>query len=167
MEEARAKAAVEARAKAAAAARGPDGADGARAAEGKREGARQLEALTAQLRRAEQELEAEAQRAAEAQQRAHASELKASRYEAMLRGVSGQLQSAGAERGQLASSLHASLRQLETANSALQSKEVLLAHMRTNSRAERRGHPCDLAQDLACLQHTLHLKGPAWNSREW
>ena len=45
----------------------------------------------------------------------------------MLRGLSVQLQSAGAERGKLAASLNASLRQLETANSALQSKEVLLA----------------------------------------
>ena len=119
-------------------------------------GARQASALTSRVQHLETQVEHEVLRAHEAAQRQQASEVQAHHASQMLGAMQATLQREGAERGKLAASLCASHRQLETAQAALQSKELTIAKMR--SRMGSSNANSALAQDMARLGYTLGLK---------
>ena len=119
-------------------------------------GARQASALTSRVQHLEMQVEHEVLRAHEAAQRQQASEVQAHHASQMLGAMQATLQREGAERGKLAASLCASHRQLETAQAALQSKELTIAKMR--SRMGSSNANSALAQDMARLGYTLGLK---------
>mgnify|MGYP004134131965 CR=1 FL=1 len=76
--------------------------------------------------------------------------------DAALSAMQATLQRESIERSKLAASLSASHRQLETAQAALQSKELTIAKMR--SRIGSSNTTGALAQDMARLGYTLGLK---------
>ena len=120
------------------------------------EGARQASALTSRVQHLETQVEHEVLRAHEAAQRQQASEVQAHHASQMLGAMQATLQREGVERGRLAASLSASHRQLETAQAALQSKELAIAKMR--SRMGSSSANGALAQDMARLGYALGLK---------
>ena len=136
-------------------ARSPFGDEGTRQVL-ERESARQASALTSRVQHLEMQVEHEVLRAHEAAQRQQASEVQAHHASQMLGAMQATLQREGAERGKLAASLCASHRQLETAQAALQSKELTIAKMR--SRMGSSNANSALAQDMARLGYTLGLK---------
>ena len=85
-----------------------------------------------------------------------ACEAQARQASQMLSAMQATLQRESIERSKLAASLSASHRQLETAQAALQSKELTIAKMR--SRIGSSNTTGALAQDMARLGYTLGLK---------
>jgi hypothetical protein len=120
------------------------------------EAVRQANALTSRVQHLETQVEHEVLRTHEAAQRQQAREAQARHASQMLSAMQAALQRESIERSKLAASLSASHRQLETAQAALQSKELTIAKMRSRMGSSNTNGA--LAQDMARLGYTLGLK---------
>ena len=125
-------------------------------AEGAHEISDSVEGALRRIRHVEAELEDANRRAVDAHSRAQASEWRARNVETALEGLRSRVSTMDAQRGQLAHSLDASLRQLGSAHHALRDKEQALSRMRSETRASPVDEHPGLMQDLALLQLKLY-----------